>query len=92
MDRIVKFGIPLYYVANLVQFKIASVSAPHPDAIDTFMHGNMATIEIITLLYMYCVSIPPLPSPVPTLLYLLELMLPHPSICTYNILMPKFII
>ena len=85
MDRIVKFGIPLYYVANLVQFKIASVTAPHPEAIDTFLHENMSPIEIIMLLYMYCVSIPPLPSPVPTLPYLSELMLPHPSICTYNI-------
>ena len=85
MDRLVKFGIPLCYVANLVQFKIASVSAPQPDVIDTFMHGNMATIEIITLLYIYCVSIPPLPSPLPTLPYLLEFMLHHPSICTYNI-------
>ena len=71
--------MPLCYVANLVQFKITSVSAPHPDAIDTFMHENMATLayfEIITLLYMFCVSIPTLTSPLPTLPYLLELMLP----------------
>ena len=79
MDSLVKIGIN---VANLVAFKITSVSAPHSGAIDTFMHENMATIEIITLLYMYCVSIPPLPSPVPTLPYLLELMRPQPSICT----------
>ena len=80
MERLAKIGIPLCHVINLVAL-IAGVSAPHPDALDTFLHENMAAIEIITLLYMYCVSIPPLSSP--TLPYLLELMLPHTSICKY---------